>query len=289
LTERNRRRAQRSTLSPPRDGERARRSGETDTQAARQARLRGALGAEQLGARGLERMARNPACGLLKALTMAGVSPVTVVRAVYGDAPREGQSPFALAAGNRFEARLFDSGSARLLELYRQHGRLTVAECRVVSVPEAEPGTTTAAMKRRQGLTTHLLQLKLAGAPEAPHVIVKPRLTVGLLGLDFNIEPDALVAADAELFYAPIEVKSYPDRAGKTDPADVRSACHQAAVAVIGLRGAAARLGAADPEALVPARGDLVLRSPGSYNPRVLTVGGSFAVADDFRAHRRAG
>ena len=51
-------------------------------------------------------MARNPSCGLLKGLNIAGVSPVTVVEAVYGDAPREGQSPFALAAGNRFESQL---------------------------------------------------------------------------------------------------------------------------------------------------------------------------------------
>src|SRR5262245_27176621 len=63
---------------------------------ARQARLRGALNSEQLGARGIERMARNPACKLLKALTIAGVSPSTVASAVYGDAAREGQSPFAL-------------------------------------------------------------------------------------------------------------------------------------------------------------------------------------------------
>jgi hypothetical protein len=239
----------------------------TGTAAARQARLRGALAAEQLGSRGLEHMARNPSCGLLKGLTVAGVSPATVVEAVYGDPPREGQSPFALTAGNRFETQLFDSGAARLLELYRTRSRLGVTECRVVSVPDAAPGTTAAAMARRQTLTARLLRQKLDGDPTAPNLIIKPRLTVSLLGLDFNIEPDALVAADADPFYTPIEVKSYPDREGKTDAADVRSACRQAAVAVIGLRAAAARLGATAPDTLVPSRGDLVLRTPGSYRP----------------------
>jgi hypothetical protein len=59
------------------------------TAAERQARLRGALDAEQLGARGLERMARNPSCRLLKALTVAGLSPATVVEQVYGEPARE--------------------------------------------------------------------------------------------------------------------------------------------------------------------------------------------------------
>ena len=107
----------------------------TGTAAARQARLRGALTAEQLGSRGLEHMARNPSCGLLKGLTIAGVSPATVVEAIYGDPPREGQSPFALTAGNRFETQLFDSGAARLLELYRTRGRLGVTETSPVWTP----------------------------------------------------------------------------------------------------------------------------------------------------------
>jgi hypothetical protein len=239
----------------------------TGTAAVRQARLRGTLAPEQLGARGLEHMARNPSCSLLKGLTIAGVSPATVVEAVYGDPPREGQSPFALAAGNRFETQLFDSGAARLLELYRNRGRLGVPECRVIRIPDAAPGTTPAAMARRRTLTARLLRQKLDREATAPNVIIKPRLTVSLLGLDFNIEPDALVAADADPFYTPIEVKSYPDRDGKTDAADVRSACRQAAVAVIGLRAASARLGVTAPETVVPSRGDLVLRTPGSYRP----------------------
>lgn len=239
----------------------------------RQTRLRGGLAGEQLGARGLEHMARNPSCSLLKALTIAGLSPATVVRDVYEDPPREGQSPFALAAGNRFERQLFESGAARLLDMYRTGGRLALRECRVVSVPDSAPGTTPAAMARRQSLTTRLVRQKLARDPGSPNIILKPRLTVALLGLEFNIEPDALVAADADLFYTPTEIKSYPDRDGKTDAADIRSACRQAAVAVIGLREAVTRLGVTEPELLSPARADLVLKTPGSYRPTLRPMG----------------
>jgi hypothetical protein len=66
-----------------------------------------------------------------------------------------------------------------------------------------------------------------------------------------------------------IEIKSYPDRGGKTDPADIRGACRQAGVGVIALRAAAGELGASEPSVLVPAAGDLVLRLPGSNNPRL--------------------
>jgi hypothetical protein len=239
----------------------------TPTPADRQTRLRGSLDAEQLGARGLERMARNPACGLLKSLTMAGVSPAAIVSVVYGEPGREGQSPFAIGAGNQFEAGLFESGAARLLDLYRAQGRLSVTECRVADVPSLAPGTSRAAMDRRHTLSDQLLRRKLAGDPNAPNLIVKPRLVVGLLGLEFNIEPDALVAADGEAFYTPIEIKSYPDRDGKTDPADLRGACRQAGVAVVALREAARRFGVPEPERLVPSRGDLVLRAPGSFRP----------------------
>jgi hypothetical protein len=87
-------------------------------------------------ARGLERMARNPACGLLKALTVASLSPATVVEQVYREVNREGQSPFALGAGNRFESSLFENDAARLLQLFQAAGRLTPAENRVANVPD---------------------------------------------------------------------------------------------------------------------------------------------------------
>src|SRR5687768_7938955 len=143
-------------------------------------RLRGTLPAESLGARGLERVARNPACQRLRALTLAGVTPATAATAVYGEAPREGQSPFALSAGNRFERAIFDDGAARLLKLYRAKGRLGADEGVVVDLSEVVRGAKPADMARRRELTLDYFRRKLAGDPTAPNLIIKARLTVPL-------------------------------------------------------------------------------------------------------------
>jgi hypothetical protein len=226
--------------------------------------LRGRLSAEEPGARGIERIARNPECTRLRALTIAGITPKTAAESIYGEQTQQGQSPFALSIGNAFEQGLIKNGAASLLKLLRDAGRLTTAECKVVVIPDLVPGVGVSVVARRNAETLRLLRLKATGDRTAPNLIIKPRLTVGLLGLDHGIEPDAIVAADADAFYRPMELKSYPDRAGKTDPADVRSACRQAAVAVVALRQIAERLGIPDVDSAVPPLGDLVLRVPAS-------------------------
>lgn len=230
----------------------------------RLARLRGNLPQEEPGARGIERIARNPECTRLRALTIAGISPKTAAESVYGEPTQKGQSPFALAIGNAFEQGLIKEGAAALLKLLRDAGRLTTAECKVVIIPDLVPGVGATVVARRHAETLRLLRLKASGDPSAPNLIVKPRLTIGLLGLEHGIEPDAIVASEADRFYRPMELKSYPDRAGKTDPADVRSACRQAAVAVVALRQVAERLGIPDAPSVIPPLGDLVLRVPAS-------------------------
>jgi hypothetical protein len=192
--------------------------------------------------------------------------------AVYHVPDREGQSPFALAAGNRFERALFDNGAARLLELYRKAGRLTTAECKIVILPDLAPRATAADMARRRSETDRLFALKVRRHPSAPNLIVKSRVPVTLLGVPHDTEPDLLVASDSDAFYRPVEIKSYPDRAGKTSAADIRSACRQAAVGVVGLRQAITRLRLGSPLHLVPAIGDLVLRQPGSFFPTLTAM-----------------
>jgi hypothetical protein len=135
---------------------------------ARLARLRGSLPDEEPGARGLERVARNPGCQRLRALTMIRVTPATVVSRVYGEPHREGQSPFALAVGNRFERVLFDNGAARLFRLYQKASRLTATECKIVVIPGVVPGVTAADMARRRAETELLLELKARRDPTRP-------------------------------------------------------------------------------------------------------------------------
>ena len=242
-------------------------------------RLRGVIPAEEPGSRGIERVARNPECTRLRALTIAGITPKTAAEQIYGEPVREGQSPFALSIGNSFESSLIANGAAALLKLLREAGRLTTTECKVVVMPDLVTGVGRAAVAQRHAETLRFLRLKANGDPAAPNLIIKPRLTIALLGIEHGVEPDAIVAADGDTFYRPMELKSYPDRAGKTDPADVRSACRQAAVGVVALRQAAERLGIADTTAAVPTVGDLVLRVPGSRKGRLrpMTLPGEVA------------
>src|SRR3989442_2722608 len=90
----------------------------------RLARLRGSLPADEPGARGFERVARNPDCTRLRALTIVGIDSATASVQVYGEPAREGQSPFAIAIANPFDRAMPENRAAQLLELYRTPGRL---------------------------------------------------------------------------------------------------------------------------------------------------------------------
>lgn len=233
---------------------------------ARISRLRGTLKPEEPGARGIERIARNPDCLRLRALTIAGIKPATAVR-ILGGVDREGQSPFALTLGQRFERQLLRNGAANLLALYRDCGHLSITEVKVADIGELAPGTGAAARRRRETETRRVLESKLRGDPLAPNLIIKPRLKVSLVGALHPIEPDFLIAADSDQFYRVGEVKSYPDRGGKTDQSDIRSACRQAAVGVVGLRQSLLQLGIKNPSDLATADADLVLRVTGLFLP----------------------
>jgi hypothetical protein len=229
-------------------------------------RLRGALSPEEPGARGIEHVARNPDCLRLRALTIAGITPATAVE-ILGGVDREGQSPFAITLGQRFEKQLLENGGANLLALYRKLDHLNVTEAKVVDIAALAPGTSSTARGRRERETRRALDAKLRRDPLAPNLVIKPRLNVSLAGVSHPIEPDFLVAADNDRFYRVGELKSYPDRGGKTDQSDIRSACRLAAVGVIGLRESLTDLGARHVEQLATPDADLVLRVTGFFLP----------------------
>jgi hypothetical protein len=225
--------------------------------------LRGALAGEEPGARGIERVARNPGCLRLRAVTIAGITPATAAK-LLGLEDREGQSPFALSLGQQFERRMLQNGAAEVLTLYRNSGRLGVTESKVVNLDELASGPSLKARRRRESETLRLLRAKIAGDPAAPNLIVRPRLNISLVGVPHPIEPDYLVAADADRFYLPGELKSYPDRDGKTAPADIRSACRQAAVGAVALLQWLRSQGL-DPNLYQLDHADLVLRVTGLF------------------------
>lgn len=229
-------------------------------------RLRGSLHPEGLKARGIERVARNPDCDRLAALTLASVSPATYVKAVLGDEVSDARSPLALAAGHRFEARLFADDAAALVALYVTAGRLPAEG---VTVRDLSRGANTRSESGRatvRAATRALMARALAGEA-VPAVVLKPRMSVTVAGSEHEVEPDALVWTDG--FYRVVEVKAYPDRGGRTAPEDLRGACRQAAVGVVALRELLTSLGEKNACARVSAMGDLVFQRPGSSEGRL--------------------
>ena len=224
-------------------------------------KLRGSLPAEEPGARGMEHMARNTNCLRLSALTIAGVNPATASQQVYDTPVREGLSPFAIRRGERFEAALFEDGCKRMFDLYGRANRLPEEQSKWIDMSQKVPGTDNASMQARRQASEQLIQDRAAGKKGLPNIIIKPRLQVQLMGAGRPTEPDALVAADDDLLYRPVEIKSYADRNSMTDASKTGSACRQASVAVIALQ---QLLGDAIP---VPRIVDLIFAKPATNWP----------------------
>jgi hypothetical protein len=176
-------------------------------------------------------------------------------------------SPFALILSQAFERRLLSNGGSSLLTAYREKGLLTQTEVKITSVEDMAPGDTPMARARRATESQRLLELKLAGDPRAPNLILNPRLPLEIVGVSHPVELAYLVASDTESVYRVGVIKSFADRGGKTDKSDIRAACREAAVGTLALRQhISGRHG--DPEMAID-KVDLVLRAPGSFNPRL--------------------
>ena len=230
---------------------------------ARLARLRGGLAAVEVGARGIESVARNTACTRLRAIVIAGLTPGAVIQEVFNE-DGDAMSPFAMTLTQAFERRLLGNGGSSLLTAYREKGLLAPTEVKITSVEDMAPGDSAMARARRVSETQRLLDLKHAGDPRAPNLILSPRLPLEIVGVSHPIELAYLVASDVDPTYRVGVIKSFADRGGKTD---IRAACREAAVGTLALRQHIVRRGG-DPEMALD-KVDLVLRAPGSFNPRL--------------------
>lgn len=233
---------------------------------ARLARLRGGLDAVEVGARGIESVARNTACTRLRAIVIAGLTPSVVIEKVF-NAVGDAMSPFAMTLTQAFERRLLDNGGSSLLTAYREKGLLDPTEVKIASVADVAPGDKPLARNRRVSETQRLLDLKHSGDPRAPNLILNPRLPLEIVGVSHPVELAYLVASDRDATYRVGVIKSFADRGGKTDKSDIRAACREAAVGTLALRQQIDRRGGR-PE-MAADRVDMVLRAPGSFNPRL--------------------
>ncbi|MFQ6145005.1 hypothetical protein ACLMNJ_18300 [Streptomyces seoulensis] len=205
------------------------------------AELRGpGVPARALDARALAALAANPGCRRRALLDGAGVDKAALAGAL-GAPSAFGQSQFALTRGNAFEARVKADGGAELLRLV--HQRLDPA----AEPPEragspglpGPPDLSAAGPEGRAERTA--LALREATAAGAWTLLDHPMLVLEVAGSPAFLEPDAVVV-HPDGGWTVVEIKSFPMLDGSADAAKVGAAARQAAVYVLALERAAARL-----------------------------------------------
>ncbi|MFI7382932.1 hypothetical protein [Streptomyces sp. NPDC049813] len=190
-----------------------------------------------LDARALAALAANPGCDRRALLDGAGVDKARLAEAL-GAPSAFGQSQFALARGNVFEARVKADGGSQLLHLV--HARVDAA------APEPAPELVRApdlAAIGPEGRTARTA-LALREAVESPGTwtfLDHPMLALDVAGSPAFLEPDAVVV-HPDGSWTVVEIKSFPMIDGAADAAKVGAAARQAAVYVLALEEVAGRL-----------------------------------------------
>lgn len=175
--------------------------------------VRGVLAYAPPGGSGLWRAARLSGCARHRAAVVAGVAVDQVASEVFGAPVVVGQSPFAHARGRVVERQLHANEGARLRSTLAKAG-VAAASLELVQVRGADP----------VGQTQALL------AESVPRIVVEPAVRLEVAGVGLTVRPDA-VAVPGPRAKNPdpivVEVKSFRDRAGATDPAKVEGALGQ--------------------------------------------------------------
>ena len=222
--------------------------------------------------RRFEQWAHNPNCEANTISAVHGIAMADVAKA-EGLKPSMGQSPFAIARGQGFERGLFKLDAKELRAALETGGVL----------PQGSRGFLDLRMKNIGGpmrdldeARLHTLDfLKNIGTRQLkarPTVIASPTLLIpaGVM------LPEALLVIDVAVVHydkdnAVItvgEIKTYADRGGHTDPAELALARAQAGVYVHALRMVIEEIAASDKIA-VSDRGFLVLSRPGYNKPSI--------------------
>jgi hypothetical protein len=193
----------------------------------RLARLRGPVPPKRHNARTIAALTGNPGCARRAVLDAAGIDKEALARGA-GFPARFGQSPFAIARGNAFEAMVKADGCAELLRLLRDvlGTDLTGAAYTDLDGSAGGPDDPDGRhVRAREALT---------GSRDAA-LYDHPLLRMRLGGRDVYLEPDLVALRHRGMFHV-VEVKSFPVIDGRADPAKVAAAATQAAVYVLALR-----------------------------------------------------
>ena len=219
-----------------------------------------------------EQWAKNPKCEANVLSAVHGVSMAKIAKD-EGLEPTMGQSPFALARGQRFEALLFRNGAERLIPELALHEVLPKPEAEFRDFRLRLNGGPHRTLDEAKAATSALLR-DVAAGKGGKKPIVAAGATIRIPG--GGMLPEAILVVDALVVRRDLapprlvvgEVKTYPDRAGYTDAKELAVARAQAGVYVQGLRLVLAELGL-DGKVEVAKHGFLVLRRPGWNWPSV--------------------
>jgi len=222
---------------------------------ARLAYLRGPVPPRRHNARTIAALTGNPGCARRAVIDAAGVDKEALARGV-GFPARFGQSPFAIARGNAFEAMVKADGCAELLRLL--HGVLG-ADLGAAGYTDLGPGDDVDDADLRHARSRTALTAPGTGADLYDHPLLRFRLA----GRDVYLEPDLVALRHHGVFHV-VEVKSFPVIDGRAEPAKVAAAATQAAVYVLALRDVLGR-----PEAVSH---EIVLVCPENFSNRPVAV-----------------
>jgi hypothetical protein len=216
--------------------------------------LRGAVPRKRHNARTIAALTGNPGCTRRAVLDAAGIDKPKLAQRI-GFPGDFGQSRFALARGNAFEAMLKADGCALL------RSTLGVPDDSAVSYDDlGEDADDT--LSGRHARTRALL-----ATPAEAALIDHPMLTLEVAGQPVFLEPDLLTYQVGGRLRV-VEIKSFAIVDGQADSAKVSAAAVQAAVYVLALRRLLAGLG--HDEELVSH--DVVLVCPENFSLRPAAV-----------------
>jgi hypothetical protein len=192
--------------------------------------LRGSAPRLTYNAMSLAALEHNPRCTLRAVLDASGSDKAAIASRVGYPAPF-GQSSFAIARGNAFEAMVKANGCAELLRVLRETLQLTLPEVGYQDLNDVGGDGHAATRYVR---TTQLLSAAAHSRGNGT-LYDHPMLRLVVGGHPVFLEPDLVAFRIDDRFHI-VEIKSFPIIDGQADPAQVRSATTQACAYIIALR-----------------------------------------------------
>jgi hypothetical protein len=200
--------------------------------------IRGPVPPRNHNARTIAALSSNPGCARRAVMDAAGVDKQRLA-AHAGFPARFGQSRFALARGNAFEAQVKANGCAELLRLLREHLHLAIPEASYDDLIEVGGNT---GQNLRHAQTRRLLGRAANSGKDAGTMFDHPLLRMQVGGRAVYLEPDLLAFQLHGRFHV-VEVKSFSVIDGQADGDKVAAAAVQSAVYVLALREVLADMG----------------------------------------------